>query len=340
MKILHIITSSNFGGAEQYLLHLIKEQKRQGHKIYLYRLPFGQRDEEASALADVDMQTHIFNSVSFRHLRRLCRFIRLEGIDIIHTHLAKASVLGGLAGRLCRKPVIATVHGMNSGKDYRFSTALIAVSHAVKEHLIQKGGCLKPVYVVHSGIPDPACQKRDFMEDGTIKLLFAGRLSREKGLDLLIPRLASFREISWSLTVAGEGSMRNELVELCSRLHIEKRVSFKGFVPDMSSLFLEHDCLVLPSRKEGFGLVIIEAFARGIPVLAAATGGITEIITPGSGGLLYDTSKESSFREAFEQLIERKSLIRLGRRAYAVYRQRFTLELMTEQVMEIYGQYL
>ena len=340
MKILHVITSSNFGGAEQYLLHLIKEQKKKGHHITLYRHPFGQRDEEASALADCDVVTRVRNSVSPGHLLKLCRLIRREGIDVIHTHLAKASILGGVAGRLCRRPVIATVHGMNPGKDYRFSTALIAVSRAVKEYLETKGRCRKTIHVVHSGIPDPGRRKRVFLEEGTLRLLFAGRLSREKGIDLLIPRLASLSETPWTLTLAGEGEMKEELLSLCRRLQIEERVRFEGFVPDMGPLFLDHDCLVLPSRKEGFGLVIIEAFARGVPVLASATGGITEIITPESGGLLYDPASETSFLGAYQQLLSRDHLIRLGELAYRSYREHFTAEIMTEKVMKVYGQYL
>lgn len=340
MKILHVITSSNFGGAEQYLLHLIKEQKRKGHEIYLYRHPFGKRDDEAAAVADRDVMTRVFNSISPVHLARICRFIHREGVHVIHTHLAKASILGGIAGLLCRKPVIATVHGMNTGKDYRFSTALIAVSRAVKEYLLQKGGCSKPVHVIHSGIPDPGTQKREFLKEGTLRLLFAGRLSREKGIDLLIPRLASCCDIPWTLTVAGEGSMKEELLALSRRFQVEERIRFTGFVPHMGPLFLGHDCLVLPSRKEAFGLVIIEAFAHGMPVLAAATGGTTEIITPESGGILYDSSSDTSFNVALKQLFNGENLIRMGRQAYGSYRRRFTLEIMTEQVMEVYGQYL
>lgn len=340
MKILHLITSSNFGGAEQYLLHLIKEQKRQGHKIYLYRHLFGRRDDEAAEVAEADVKIHVINSVSPWHLIRLCRLIRREKIDIIHTHLAKASVLGGIAGRLCRKPVIATVHGLNKGKDYRFSTALIAVSRAVREHLAGKGRCRKQIHVIHSGIPDPGVQKKTFLKDRTLRLLFAGRLSREKGIDLLLARLASFREAPWTLTIAGEGNQKDELISICRDLKIEERVFFKGFVPDMGPLFLEHDCLVLPSRKEGFGLVIIEAFARGVPVLAAATGGIREIITPGSGGLLYEREDKNSFESAFTELLGRDNLLRLGEAAYRSYKKRFTTEMMSEQVMEVYGKYL
>ncbi|HDS02792.1 MAG TPA: glycosyltransferase family 1 protein [Firmicutes bacterium] len=340
MKILHIITSSNFGGAEQYLLHLLSEQKRQHHDLYLYRHPFGRRDRDVEKFVCRDVKVSIKNSVSPYHLRQIVSLIKRAKIDVIHTHLSKASVLGGIAGKCSGTPVIATVHGVNSRKDYHFSSAVIAVSEAVKEALLEKRPWNKKIYVIHNGIPDPVQCKKTFLANGSLKILFAGRLTYEKGVDRLLTLLSRYQMKPWTLTIAGTGPMEKELKEKCAELELTGNVFFTGFVDDIGSLMLEHDCLVLPSRKEGFGLVLIEAFARGIPALGANTGGITEIIGPNSGGLLFNPDSPESLYKTLDELSQRNRLSALGKMAYQTYQNKFTLEKMGKSIEAVYESFL
>jgi glycosyltransferase involved in cell wall biosynthesis len=112
------------------------------------------------------------------------------------------------------------------------------------------------------------------------RLLFVGRLTKVKGIAFLLDLLArdDLSGRAWSLDIVGDGPLRNELFRLVSERGIADRVTFHGFREDVESFLVRCDCLLFPSLDEGMGLVLAQALAAGIPVLASDLPAVRELV--------------------------------------------------------------
>lgn len=334
MNILHVISSRRCGGAEKYLSVVAGRQQQEGHSVFFYRTSFPCFDQLVGSLATKEITTKIFNSVSPIHLFRLYRFIVANRIQIIHTHLAKASILGGIIGKIMQIPVIATVHGLNSYKDYRFCTRLIAVSNAVKAHLISTRAPEKKISVIYNGIEKPTKTLLSHTHNG-IHFLFVGRLEVEKGLAFFLSELARFTDKQWHFSIVGSGSQENILRRLVFDFGIDERVTFAGFCPNPIEWFRKADIVVMPSIKEGFGLAAIEAFSCAVPVFASDAGGLPEIVSDSKNGFVFMSQNSESLNRGLSKVFE-ADLKEMGKDAYAVFLQKFDAHYMNQRILEEY----
>jgi glycosyltransferase involved in cell wall biosynthesis len=137
-----------------------------------------------------------------------------------------------------------------------------------------------------------------------IQLLAVGRLTRQKGFDLLIDAMAQISDLPWHLTILGEGPDLTALLEQVRQRGLQERISFPGFVPNPYPWFAEADLFVLSSRWEGFGHVIVEAMVAGTPVLATrCPSGPDEIISDGVNGMLCEPGSAEAIAGALATLI-------------------------------------
>lgn len=307
MRILEMITPSKIGGAETYFAATISQLRAQdeevevwcpaGRPIVEYLLARGIRPITWKTTGKIDPVT----------LCRLVALIKSRRIDIVHTHLSTASLYGALAAGIARTPCLATVHGLGSARWYRLAHQVIAVSRAVKEHLIAQGIPADRIAVVHNGV-DPSLFTPStggaraycgLQEDEFIAGIF-GRLAPEKGQDIalrawpeVLRRLPRAR-----LLLVGDGKQRESLMHLASELGIAGQVDFLGFLPDPRQLLHACDVVLCPSRKEGLGLAALEAMASGKPVIASVTGGLREVIVHREDGLLVPSEDPATLAQA------------------------------------------
>ncbi|MBP9143731.1 MAG: glycosyltransferase [Thermoanaerobaculia bacterium] len=149
--------------------------------------------------------------------------------------------------------------------------------------------------------------RSDQQGEGRAPLLIAGgRLTRQKGLDLLLEALpaAVARHPGLVLWIAGEGPERPALAAQAARLGLASRVRFLGERGDLAALFSAADAFVLPSRSEGSPYVLLEAMALGLPVVAAAVGGVTTMLADGDRGLLVRAGEPRELAGALLRLLE------------------------------------
>jgi glycosyltransferase involved in cell wall biosynthesis len=133
-------------------------------------------------------------------------------------------------------------------------------------------------------------------------LVAAGRLSKEKGYDLLLDALALLQDMEISLTVLGQGPLRVDLQTRISQLKLERVVSLIGFQENPHRYFAEADALVLSSRYEGFPNVVLEALACDIGVIATpAVGGVSEILEGVSGCVLAEAVSAPALAKAIRK---------------------------------------
>ena len=172
--------------------------------------------------------------------------------------------------------------------------------------------------------------------DATV-LLALSRLHEKKGLDVLLRALAELPGcVAW---IAGDGPLEGDLKALAARLGVADRVRFLGWRNDRGALLRAADICVLPSRWEPFGTVMLEAWAAGTPLVAAASQGPAALIEDGGNGLLVPVDDAPALAAAIRRLMAdpalRAHLIERGR---ADYQQGFTREAVTERMLALYRQ--
>jgi glycosyltransferase involved in cell wall biosynthesis len=322
MRILHIIDSGGVYGAERVLLYLAREQKRQGHEPLLGSIARpGAATTPLEALAGSwglsVLPIRLPPKATPAVVRSLLRTVRQASADVVHSHGYKADVMLGPMPRAWRGPMIATLHGWLWSPAF---TALwlrerldllslgrmdlvVAVTHAMLSVPALRRMDPAKRRVIANGIPPLAQRMADLTADrapplpeGCVTfmkqrptLVAIGRLSPEKGFDLLLQAFAQVREsgaLHCQLLIAGEGPARATLEQAIGFLGLRDCVLLAGYVAGADRLLAHAAGFVMSSFTEGMPLVLLEALQWNVPILATAVGAIPEILRQGGGQLV------------------------------------------------------
>jgi glycosyltransferase involved in cell wall biosynthesis len=339
----------NEGPFEQYarFRRILPEEYRNGVEVVRPRF-----------LVGPGSSTYMLEARSMRRavLAAAGRLHRERPIDLIHAHFMypEGVVAHAVAQRLA-VPFVVTEHAPWTGwldrpgvarqalPAARAAEMLMPVSTSVERTIRQHAGEAARTQVVPVGVdgerfrPSNGARQND-------RLLFVGFINYMKGVDVLLRamRLLADRGSSARLTIVGGAHYRNtakqerELRALAATLQLEDRVTFVGRRPpdEVARLMGESAALVLPSRAESFGAVLIEALACGTPVVATACGGPEDIVTPGVGHLVRVGDVEHLAHAISEVVGARRCFDPASLRAYAL--DRFRLDRIADQYAEIY----
>ncbi|MDP7423417.1 MAG: glycosyltransferase family 4 protein [bacterium] len=318
-----LIVSTNrwdYGGAEKVLYLLTTERNP---AVYNPTLVISQEDHFASMLEKADLPYHVKDFSSYpRALFQMKAFFK-ENAGRFQAVLCNSSMAARVVGFLKpwhRLPVIFYAHGRRGWASQallqRLSDRVIAVSRFIASTFPQPDH--PGLTVLHNGIPLPASSTN--VEKKEIKALSrtfglnhgpvigsVGRLSRVKGYhDLLaaFPPIIA-RHPQTRLLLVGEGGERENLEQLTKQLEISENVVFTGFQSHVAPFFELMDVFVLPSTwQEPFGLVVIEAMAARLPVVATRLGGVPEIVLHEANGLLVDKNQPDDIARAVNRLLD------------------------------------
>jgi glycosyltransferase involved in cell wall biosynthesis len=308
-----------------------------------------------------------------RALGSLVRAVRLTRPHIVHTHTAKAGMLGRLAAVLAGEPrpvIVHTYHGhvlegyfgpvRNAA--YRVlerglagvSDALIGVSRATVDDLVRLGVAPRSKFrVIPIGLDlDPflasnpnagaAFRREVGVRDGEVLLTFVGRLVPVKRVDLLLRSFAQARAMGAParLAIVGDGELRQELEWLSGDLGVTNRVHFAGYRADMVSVVAAADIAVLTSRNEGTPVSLIEAAAAGTPALATSVGGVGDVVTS-ENGIIAVPDDATGLAEGIAHLAaDADRRARLGEGARRRVRERFSVTRLIGDIDALYRELL
>lgn len=281
--------------------------------------------------------------------------------DIVHTHTAKAGVLGRLASMLTGRKVIRVhtfhghlLHGYFSGWKVRLVIAiekflakrtdvLVAVGNKVKDDLLAVGiGKTDQYKVFYPGLKEPATFDKASvraafgMEDGISYIAFVGRLTQIKRPDRLLDVAAEIkaRGLKARIIVAGEGELFASSKERALKENLA--IDFLGWRKDIAELFAASDIALLTSDNEGIPLTLIQAAQASLPIVATEVGSISDIVVHESNGYLTDTSP-AALTDALEKLIIDPVLRQIMGKAGRARSQRyFSLAKMSADHTELY----
>lgn len=226
-------------------------------------------------------------------------------------------------------------------KYYKKCHHLIGNTMDIRTWITDQGWPVERAHYVPNFVADTRAEpmaRKIFSTPGGVPVILAlGRLHPNKAFDTLIDALAQVPEAY--LWIAGEGPLLGELERQAARLGVIARTRFLGWRDDVASLFAAADLFVCPSRHEPLGNVVIEAWAQGKPVVAAAAQGPSQLIFDGENGLLTPVDDASAMAGAINRVLgDRDFAAHLGRTGLAAYEAQFTEAAVVRRYLDFLTQ--
>ncbi|WP_148883431.1 glycosyltransferase family 4 protein [Thermococcus aciditolerans] len=359
------------GGVASHMHHLALKLRERGYEVAVVTndKKTGKEEElEAKGIELVKIPgvispvLEVNLSYSLKSTGELNEF--LEDFDVIHSHHAftPLALKAVKAGRGMGKATLLTTHSISFAHESRLWEALgltfpllsrylkypheiIAVSRAAEAFIRHFTDA--PVRVIPNGVDDDVFRPLSDREKERVKeelgiegdvVLYVSRMSPRKGPHVLLNAFSGITDAT--LVMAGSGEMLPFLRAQAKFLGIEDRVRFLGYVDGslLPRLFGMADVFVLPSTTaEAFGIVILEAMAAGVPVVATDVGGIPEIIRNSESGLLVSPGNELELRNAIQKLLLDEDLRRrFGNNGRRAVEERYSWKKVTEGIEKAY----
>ena len=364
MRILHVITTIDRGGAENHLYALVRGQKAAGHDVAVAFLKGS--GEWGEGYRDLHVSVHDLGMRRYGDLRPLPRLRKLvKGADVVHAHLPPAEFYARLAllGMPQRARMVISKHNDNpfyggplSGWLARWvakrADSVIAISDAVNRYMQGAGlpaGKLKTVHYGMSPVPPPSIAEVERLRAqwgvGERELLFVtvARLVPQKALHVLVEAYRRYRAMSVvpsRLCIVGDGPLRDALMSQVRESGLDPHVVLAGRRADIPVVMRAQDVFVLSSVHEGFGLVLLEAMDAARPIIATRVSAIPEVVEDGVSGTLVTSDDPDAFAAAMLAMEDSRLRARFGEAGRAGLLERFPVERMVSQTLAVYSEAL
>jgi len=364
MTILHLIETTGPGGAETVLVGIVKHLPADSFSSVAIVTGPGWVYDNLAATGIPVVMVPLRNRSNILFLHQVRRIIREYDVHLIHSHLDGMNFFACLAGWCCRKPVVATFHGIvgdwnpkNARTRLKFAVIrhracrVVAVSEFLRNELIGRWGFAgERVVRIYNGVDFAAV---DSMSDtGDIRkeygipnsapvVAMIGNIRKPKGYEYLVraARVVVDRTPSCRFLIVGEGKGRllSELKALIADLNLADRVILTGFRSDVPQILQQIDIFALSSVTEGLSIATIEAMAVGRPVVVTASGGPEEIVEDGVTGFLVPPADHESLAAKILHVLDNPQLAaQMGERARENAKSRFGIDRNLEEHIKVY----
>jgi glycosyltransferase involved in cell wall biosynthesis len=304
VRVLHIITGLDVGGAELQVRMLLQHSRHDGEVLALYNpaTVAGMIRADGGRVRDLGMR----RNTQLSAVLRLARLLWSERFDVVHVHLFRACVYGRAAAWLARTPVVVTsehsigethierrrmtlgVRALYLATDL-FSDVSVAVSETVRQRLVKWGVRVRKIVTIPNGLefgelafdPDKRSEARHHLgiaQDAFV-LGVMGRLDAAKRIDIAIRAAAPLLGETRKMLIVGQGADRERLEGIAAEAGVAGHVIFAGYQADGVAMLSALDLYVSTSAQETFGLSVLEALANGMPALFTACPALDGIVT-------------------------------------------------------------
>lgn len=370
MKVLHLISGGDTGGAKTHVINLLQELNKRIHVkvICFIKAEFYYEAKEKGIPIEVYEQEKRYD---LSIIKRLVEEIRKEKYDLIHSHGARANFITYVVKKFCDIPAVTTIHS-----DYKldfkgsFYKSLvyknlnylslkhmdyyIGVSESFRDMLIARNFDPDRIMTVYNGINIEEVESRDVNEDffeeygialdeNTVKVGILARLHPVKGVDVFIKAahkvLQKRQDVEFF--IAGDGEEREKLLKLIKELKVDNKVHLLGYLQDPYSFISQIDVNSNTSYSESFPYVILEGGVFKKPIIASNVGGVKDLVIDGETGLLFEPGDTDTLSEHILTLVENEQLRKkMGWNLYNRIKQFYTSERMADKHIFIYQQIL
>ncbi|MDD5491358.1 MAG: glycosyltransferase [bacterium] len=352
-SILHVITSLNIGGTEKFLLNSLRNLNAGYNFTVCYLKERGPIADEIEKLA-----IPVFH---VRGLRDLVAFIRQHPMDVVHTHLYRANIIGRLAAHMAGvRTIISSQRSIDDWKDpwhvwldrwtAKYTKTIIANSQYARDLLTMREKIpAKKIKVIYNGIePQPEFTDKEWLEfrkkyslaDKDVLVGCVTRFHREKGVRFIpeIVRTVIAQHPRVKFILAGDGPEKDKVAAAIARMNLSSRVYFTGFYPEAARITSLCSVFFLASLEESFPQALLEAMAAGVPSVCTDVGGVKELITTRETGLLVKPADPRLLAETIIWLLDHPAEAQaMGDKARILVQHSFQLSAKIQQLREIYG---
>ncbi|HUO22314.1 MAG TPA: glycosyltransferase [Caulobacteraceae bacterium] len=306
MSVLQLLGSAGDGGAETYYLALVQALAQDGLRQACAIRPHAGREARLQALGVPFVTAPFGGPLDFVSRGKVAALAKRHDAQALIAWMSRAARFSP-KGPWAR---IGRLGGYYDLKYYRGFDALVGNTRDIQAWITRQGWpAERALYIPNFAEPgpEPAVDRTSLDTPADAPLFLAlGRLHPAKAHDVALKALARLPE-AW-LWIAGSGPLEADLKALAAELGVAPRVRFLGWREDASALYRAADACLFPSRYEPLGNVVIQAWAHGLPVVAAASQGPKDLIAPGVDGLLAPIDDDEALAVAARRLIEEPAL--------------------------------
>jgi glycosyltransferase involved in cell wall biosynthesis len=359
IQILHLVNGEHYSGAERVQDLLARQLPRFGCEVGFAcvkprRFPAA-RESQQAPLVEMPMNGRF----DLRVVKRIAELVQADGYDIVHAHTPRTALVGRLAAQRAGVPFIYHVHSP-AGRDstrrtlnwinalverlaVRNADRLIAVSPSVRDYMIGRGVPSEQIVCIPNGVP-VAHQSAEHRRPGGPWTLGVVALFRpRKGIEVLLEALAMLKSRDMNVRLRAVGGFETPAYEstirqLAERLGLEGAIDWIGFTRNVNRELAKVDVFVLPSLfGEGLPMVVLEAMAVGLPVVASRVEGVPLAVMHRETGLLVEPGSVSQLAQAIEQIVTGQvDCTELSRGARRLHAASFSDTKMAEGVAAVY----
>ena len=356
MRILHVITTLDVGGAERLMVDLLPLLRNKGFDVELMLF-----DGVETALKDEFSKTGIkIHELSRGHqlrnykkiynpynIIRLTKF--LKGYDIIHTHNTACQYYVPIAAKVASAhlKLVTTEHSSNNRRRkscwlkpidkwmYGQYDAIICISDQTRVNLENYIGFSNRVFTINNGVNTSRFQRqiKDISNNSQYIITMVAGLRMEKDHKTLFKAMLNL-PANYRLQLVGHGERETELKAFCDKNDLNSRVSFMGLRMDVPDVLEESDIIVLSSHWEGLSLSSIEGMASGRPFIASDVDGLHEIVK--GAGLLFPQGDDKALAEAIRSLCENPEYYHRVAMACQSRAKEYDISVMADKYADLY----
>lgn len=360
MKIYHVLTDRNIGGAGRWLLYYLEycDREKFDVRVVLPKDSLLVPAVEEKGIPVIPMEAMEDRSFDKKALRPLTDLFLQDQPDVVHTH---ASLTARMAARKAKVPrIFHTKHCMEKVEkntlkklakrmvNRKYSDCIIAVSKAVRRSMIGGGTDPKQIVVLYNGIDMipkvDAAEKREVLSsygvpEGNLAVGMAARLEEVKDHETFLKAaeiLAKKRE-DITFLIIGDGSLREKLEADVKMMGLMERILFTGFVKEIEKLEAALDLAVITSKEEALCLSLMESMSAGVPAIGTDSGGISEVVRHGENGYLIAVGDAQTLAERMDEILSNDALYeKMSQNAMSWMRESFTAEKMAARLEKLY----
>ncbi|MEX2016146.1 MAG: glycosyltransferase [Candidatus Hydrogenedentales bacterium] len=358
-RALHVINGEHYAGAERVQDLLAASLPQFSVETGFACLKPGRfaemRQTREAPLVELAMRARF----DVRPALRLAQIVRRERYELLHTHSPRALLIARVASALSGVPIVHHVHGNTSSevagrrftrlnawaerKSLPAAAAVIAVSASVADYLRTLGVPAQKLRVVPNGVPTrPRLADRNGLT-GDFTLGLVALLRPRKGVETLLEAAALLRDrgLAGKLRIVGRfetNDYEREIHRHAEQLGLDGMIDWRGFQQRVDAELDQMDLLVFPSiLPEGMPMVLLEAMAAGVPIVASRVSGITDVVRDRKDGLIFPPGDAAALADAVSELIGNPALQeRLRRTAFCRQHEHFSDTSMAAAVADIY----
>ncbi len=361
LRVLQLINGEHYAGAERVQDLLALRLPAEGIAVAFACLKRGRFESMRQAVETPLVEIPMRGRADILAAWQVATLVRRRGVQILHTHGAGALMVGRTAAALIGVPIVHHVHGNTSSEfsSRRFTRLnalterillaktqrVIAVSPSVAAYLRSVGVPEGRISLIPNGVPSRTSRLASRVEHSPPVLGFVGLLRPRKGLEVLLESayLLSQRGIEFRIRIVGrfeEVAYERQIHALAERLGLAAVIDWRGFRREVDLELDRMSLLVFPSiLPEGMPMVLLEAMAAGVPIVASDIPGVRGLLTNGKHALLVPPEQPGALANSVDKLLnEPTARSQLQNAAIELQRTNYSDQSMAASVAEIYRQ--